>query len=66
MTSALDTIPTPLSAPGVNEQLSLFGPNSRASWFEPPEPPHVLALVLALALIVVPWSLIGWMISMLV
>jgi hypothetical protein len=45
------------------EQLSLFKLAYNVPYFEWSEPPHVSAVLLALALTLLPWSLIGWLIA---
>ena len=66
MTNALEQRPTSLLASSVYEQLPLFRLPREPTWFEPSEPPRIVDLLLALILIVLPWSLIGWMIYTLV
>ncbi len=55
-----------LSSTREYEQLSLFTLAYNVPYFEWSEPPHVSAVLLALALILIPWSLVGWLIATLV
>jgi len=47
----------------MNEQLSLF--DSLYYMAPPPGPPDAVGALLSVALIVIPWLLIGWLIWML-
>jgi hypothetical protein len=60
VTSSLDS--WLVSTPGY-EQLSLFTLTHNVPRLEWSEPPDVSSVLLALALILVPWSLIGWLIA---
>jgi hypothetical protein len=48
------------------EQLSMFTLTYNVPHFEWSEPPNVSAVLLALAVILLPWSLIGWLIATIV
>ena len=45
------------------EQLSLFTPGYHVPHFDWSEPPDVPTVLMALAAILIPWSLIGWLIA---
>ena len=45
------------------EQLSLFNLGYNVPHFEWSEPPDVPAVLMTLAAILIPWSLIGWLIA---
>ena len=48
------------------EQLSLFALAYNVPHLELSEPPEVSVVLLALGLVLIPWSLIGWLIATLV